>query len=137
MLSEHTDIGRIRLDIMLPTEIFLEKEVLQVRAESHAGEFCLKPRHIDYVTSLVPGILSYTDSNRSIHFVAIDGGILVKENGKVSIATRNAVEGELGTLVEIVQQMQEEFLEREKVSRSASAKLEIGFLKQFIQLSGN
>ena len=137
MQPEYKDNGRIRLNIMLPSEIFLEKEVLQVRAESHAGEFCLKPRHIDYVTSLVPGILSYMDLNKSSRFVAIDGGILVKEKEEVAVATRNAVEGELGTLVEIVRKMQDDFLEREKMNRSASAKLEIGFLKQFIRLSGH
>ncbi|WP_051309879.1 hypothetical protein [Desulfogranum japonicum] len=134
MSPEQMEQQHIRLNIMLPTAIFIEIQVLQVRAESDTGEFCLKPRHIDYVTSLVPGILTYRNLQGEDNFVAIDGGVLVKVRGKVEIATRNAVAGELGELVDIVQQMQQEYDDREKASRSAAAKLEIGFLKQFSRL---
>ncbi len=136
MAFEQSGRDRIQLTIILPTELFLDTEALQVRAESSRGEFCLKPRHIDYVTSLVPGIVIYRDLQGKDHFIAVDGGILVKVQRAVEIASRNAVAGKLGGLVDIVRQMQEEFVEREKVSRSAAAKLEIGFLKQFMQLSG-
>ena len=125
----------VRLKILLPTGIFFENEILQVTAESPMGEFCFKPRHIDYVTALVPGILIYLDTDRGEHYVAIDGGIMVKQQEKVGVATRHAVTGELGELVEVVREMQENFIEREKISRSAAARLEIGFLKRFMELS--
>ncbi|MGW8161817.1 MAG: F0F1 ATP synthase subunit epsilon [Desulfobulbales bacterium] len=127
----------MRLKILLPTEIFLIERIRQMTAESPFGEFCLKPRHIDYVTALVPGILTYLSQDGTEHFVAIDGGILIKEEDEIGVAARHAVQGELGELKDVVQQMQENFLEREKVTRSASIRLEIGFFKRFLELSGN
>ncbi|MCL7488456.1 MAG: F0F1 ATP synthase subunit epsilon [Desulfobulbaceae bacterium] len=126
----------MRLKILLPTEILLDQEIRQVRAESGTGEFCLKPRHIDYATALVPGILIYIDMIGREHFVAVDGGILVKQKDEVDVATRHALPGELGELAGVVQKMQENFIEREKISRTAEARLEIGFFKRFLDLSG-
>jgi len=126
----------MNLLILLPSKVLLDEDVLQVKAESERGEFCLKPRHIDFVTALVPGILTYVDEIDDEYFVAMDSGILVKRQQQVSVATRHAVQGELGELEEVVRKMQENFIEREKVSRSAAARLEIGFYKRFMELSG-
>jgi F-type H+-transporting ATPase subunit epsilon len=126
----------MNLLILLPDDVLLEQEILQVTAESPAGEFCLKQRHIDFVTVLVPGILTYIDEEDNENFVAVDSGILVKRGQQVSVACRHAVAGELGELSEVVEKMEENFIEREKVSRTAAAKLEIGFYKRFMELSG-
>jgi len=126
----------MNLLILLPSKVLLDEDVLQVKAESEQGEFCLKPRHIDFVTALVPGILTYADDIDDEYFVAVDSGILVKRQQQVSVATRHAVQGELGELEGVVRHMQENFIEREKVSRSAAARLEIGFYKRFMELSG-
>jgi F-type H+-transporting ATPase subunit epsilon len=48
----------MRLKILLPTEIILDKEVIKVVAEAENGYFCLLPRHVDFVSTLVPGILA-------------------------------------------------------------------------------
>ena len=37
----------MKLKIMLPTEILLEKEVVKISAEAQNGSFCLLERHID------------------------------------------------------------------------------------------
>lgn len=126
----------MHLKILLPTEILLHREILQVTAESASGEFCLKPRHIDFVTALVPGVMMYVDPDDREHFLAVDGGILIKQGDEVGVAARHAVQGELGELQDVVRNMQEEFVERERVSRSASARLEIGFYKRFLEISG-
>lgn len=126
----------MNLLIMLPSKVLLDEDVIQVKAESERGEFCLKPRHIDFVTALVPGILTYVDDIDDEYFVAVDNGIMVKRQQQVSVATRHAVPAELGELEKIVRDMQERFVEREKVSRSAAARLEIGFYKRFMELSG-
>ncbi|NIQ00595.1 MAG: F0F1 ATP synthase subunit epsilon, partial [Nitrospinaceae bacterium] len=47
------------LTILLPTELFLQQDVSKVTAFAPNGSFCLLERHIDFVTVLVPGILSY------------------------------------------------------------------------------
>lgn len=123
------------LKVLLPTSYLLEEKVFKVRGESSQGEFCLKPRHIDYTTALTPGIFSYVSHMGKEHFLAVDNGILVKQGLEVMLATRRAVKGELGELEREVENMLNEKVEREKQSRSAVAKLEIGFIKRFLEFS--
>jgi len=125
----------MHLSIFLPTSHLLEEEVLKVNGESTSGEFCLKPKHIDFVTALTPGILSYVTTSDREHFLALDQGILVKQGDQVKIAARNAVSGELGSLSQEVDKMLDENGEREKQNRSAVAKLEVGFLKRILDFS--
>ena len=129
------DNNVIILKIFLPTSKFLEESVEKIRGEGPEGEFCLKPKHIDYATALSPGIFSYVTTAGKEHFLAIDHGILVKQGTDVMIATRRSVAGELGQLNKEVEDMLQEREEREKQSRSAVARLEIGFIKRFLEFS--
>lgn len=122
----------MKLKVYLPSDIFLETEVTKVVAESPEGGFCLKPRHIDYVTALAPGILSYSEGGRE-RFIAVDGGILAKQQEEISVATRHAVSGELGELRKEVERMLTKVDEHEKMSRSAVARLEVGFLRRLVE----
>ncbi|GAG39651.1 unnamed protein product, partial [marine sediment metagenome] len=89
----------IDLKILLPDKTFLKMEVKKVTAEAENGWFCLLPKHVDFTTSLTPGILMLTTSEGKDILLAIDEGILVKYGEKVIISTRNAIEGEdLGEL---------------------------------------
>ena len=47
----------MKLKVLLPTEIFINEEVEKVVAEADNGYFCLLPRHVDFVSALVPGLL--------------------------------------------------------------------------------
>lgn len=125
----------MHLSIFLPTKHLLDEEVGKVKGESQTGEFCLKPRHIDYVTSLRPGIFSYTTILGREHFLAMDQGILVKQGDQVKVAAHRAVTGELGQLFQEVNKMLAENKDKEALNRSAIAKLEIGFLKRFLEFS--
>lgn len=125
----------MHLAIFLPTSHFLEVEVNKVKGESTAGEFCLKPKHIDFVTAITPGIFSYATISGREYFLALDQGVLVKQGNHVRIAARKAVAGELGTLSQEVEKMLDENVEREKQNRSAVAKLEVGFLKRILDFS--
>lgn len=123
------------LKILLPTSKFLEEKVEKVKAEGFEGEFCLKPRHIDYATVLIPGIFSYVSTSGKENYIALDQGILVKQGPKVLMVTRRAIAGELGQLNNEVKNMLIERDEREKQNRSAVAMLEIGFIKRFLEFS--
>lgn len=125
----------MQLSVFLPSSHLLTVEVNKIKAESPDGEFCLKPKHIDYVTALTPGIFTYVTTTGREHFLAMDQGILIKQGDKVKIAVRRAVSGELGRLSGEVEKMLLENDEREKQTRSAVAKLEVGFLKRFIEFS--
>lgn len=126
----------MKLAIYLPTAVFLEKKVRKVIAESPRGYFCLLPHHIDYVTALVPGILSYTVQEKEF-FVAVDRGILIKQGAEVSVSTRSAAAGALGDLKKEVQRLILDVDEHEKNTRSSVARLEANFIRRFLEFGKN
>lgn len=125
----------MRLKILLPTEVLLDRPVSKIVAEARNGSFGILPRHIDFVAALVPGIVAYFPENGTESFVGIDEGILVKRGKEVTISTGRAVAGEdLSSLKQVVE---EKFLaldEHERLARSAMARLEAGVVRRFIDL---
>jgi len=125
----------MKLRVLLPTEILLEKEVVKIIAEAGNGLFCLLPSHIDFVAALVPGILSFeTESGEEI-FLAVDEGVLVKNGQEVMVSTLEAVQGkELGSLRRTVEEKYQVMDESERSTRSAMAKIEAGFVRRFLEI---
>lgn len=127
----------MKLKILLPTAVFLEAEALEIVAEAKNGSFGLLPNHLDFVTALVPGILSYTTPTEETIYVAVDEGILVKQNQEVRISTRKAIQDQnLETLQNTVENEFIRLDEGEKKARSALAKLEAGFIRRFVESGG-
>ena len=123
----------MHLKILLPAEIFLDRPVAKITAEAENGSFCLLPQHVDFVTALVPGILSFetAESGEEI-FLAVDEGILLKCGAEVCVSARAAVGGtDLETLQQTVEDEYRTLDERQKQARSALAKLEAAFIRQF------
>ena len=124
----------MKLKIMLPTRVFIEQDVTKVVAEAQNGSFCILPKHIDFVSTLVPGILLF-ESNNEEEFLAIDEGILVKWGSDVLVSTRNAVRSkDLGQLKQTVVDEFRILDDREKKSRSVIARLEADFAKRILEL---
>lgn len=125
----------MNLIVTLPSEILVEEPMTRIKAEADFGAFCLLPRHVDFLTRLDPGILSYMDENGDEQFVATDGGTLVKCGADVSVATRRAVEGaELETLERTVRDEFEVLDEREKKTRTALASLQSNFVQRLMEM---
>ncbi|NLT43544.1 MAG: F0F1 ATP synthase subunit epsilon [Anaerolineae bacterium] len=142
----------MRLRVLAPTQIVVDEEVARVSAESLNGAFTILPRHIDYATVIVPGILSFRRlvgpgrpgvphpgvDGRTDHYVAVDEGILVKRGRVVHVSTRNAVSGtSLESLRSAVRAMFEELDDEERQARNALARLELGFSRRYLELSAN
>jgi len=124
----------MKLKVWIPTEVFVEEEVTKVKAEAENGWFCILPRHLDFVTSLVPGVLSFDLPGKRTEYLAIDHGILVKCGAEVSVSTRSAVRSaDLGTLKETVERQFRILDEKEKATRAFEAKLEADLVRQLIQ----
>lgn len=123
----------MRLKVLLPSEIFVDEDVSKVVAEGINGAFCLMEHHIDFVAALVPGILSF-DGDSSRTYLAVNDGILVKAGQEVLVSVRNAVRGpNLGVLKKTIEEQFEAMDEREKTSRSATARIEAGFVRRFLE----
>jgi F-type H+-transporting ATPase subunit epsilon len=125
----------MNLKILLPYRVFVEKQsVSRMVVETRSGSFGLLPHRLDCAAALLPGILVYHTPEEGEAYVAVDEGVLVKTGANVVISVRNAIGGrDLGQLRAAVEN---EFLnldERERSVRSALAKLEIGFLRQFFE----
>ncbi len=132
----NTNNQEINLKIILPTKILLEVPAIKVTAEADNGSFCLLPRHIDFVTTLVPSILFFVSPEEKEEFLAIDRGILIKQGYNVTVSTQNAVKGQdLGMLQQTIIQEFKTLSEREKTAHSVLAKLEISTIKRFMELN--
>lgn len=125
----------MKLRIFLPTRILLETDVASVTATGLNGSFGLRPRHIDYVSALAPGLLAYrTTAESKEQFVAIDRGILVKQGDEVRVSVRNAVaDAPLEELANVVENRFAELDEHERQVQTAVARLEADFLRRFMK----
>jgi len=126
----------MKLKILLPSEVFLDSEVTKVIAEAANGSFCLLPRHVDFVSSLVPGLLCLNDVKEGEIFFAVDEGILVKKGSNVLVSTRNVVRiPNLGELKGVVEEKFKALDDHEKAARTASARLEADLVRRLMELS--
>jgi F-type H+-transporting ATPase subunit epsilon len=127
----------MQLKVFLPTEILLDVEASKVIARAPNGSFAILPRHIDFVTALVPSVLIYLDEGGDEHFLGIDEGILVKHGRDMLVSTRKAVQGDdLASLRYLVRREIMTLDERERAARSALARLEAGVIRRFVDLQG-
>ncbi len=124
------------LKVLIPTEVLLEQQVASLTAEGQNGSFCLRPRHIDFVAPLVPGLLYFVEQQDGAEgFVAIDQGVLVKYGSQVTVSVRNAVFGpRLEDLLDIVDERFGVMDDQQRMVRSAMSRLEADFLRRFMEL---
>jgi F-type H+-transporting ATPase subunit epsilon len=123
------------LKILLPAEVMLTQEVTKIVAEAENGSFCLMPNHIDFVATLAPGIFTYVPAQGGQELLAMDVGTLVKKGSNVLVSTRNAVRApDLGKLKQVVVEKYDVLDEREKMVRSAGARLEASLIRRFVEL---
>jgi len=123
----------MRVKILVPAGVVADiPGADKVSAEALNGSFTMLPRHIDFVTELVPGILDCV-VNGAERIFAVDGGILVKAGSEVTVSAQNAVEGPaLGQLRGVIAKQFEAIDENERKARAAFEKLEAGFVRGIV-----
>jgi F-type H+-transporting ATPase subunit epsilon len=127
--------GTMRLRVLRPTEVLLDVEATRIVAEAANGAFGLLPRHADFVTALVPGVLAYTDAGGATRQVGVDEGVLVKRGSDVFVSVLDAVSApDITDLADLVQQRFREIDEDERQARGALARLEAGALRRLFEL---
>jgi F-type H+-transporting ATPase subunit epsilon len=122
------------LKVRLPAEVLFEEEVTRIRAEAENGWFGLRPRHIDFVTALVPGVLTFEPAGKPEEYLAVDRGVLVKCGAEVAVSTRQAVRGT--NLGELKQEVERLFLvqrERERAAKALESKLEADLVRRLLE----
>lgn len=125
----------MHLRVLLPDRILVDTQVDKVSVEGMEGELTLLPRHIDYATAIVPGLLVYLDATGTQHYMAVDRGVLVKQGDDVWISVWNAVRGEnLDQLRDTVVEQFERLEDQEREARAVLAGLEADLVRRFIDL---
>lgn len=122
----------MHLKILLPTRVLVDRDVRKIVADGGEGSFGVLPRHIDLATTLVPGVLLFETADGEEHVIGNDAGTLVKCGDDVLVSVRRAVRGK--DLDDLRGTIQREFLdldERERVARSALARLEAATIRRF------
>ena len=125
----------MNLKVLLPRNILVNEPASKIIADGEEGSFCLLPRHIDFVSALAPGLLSFVNGDEQEEFLALDEAVLVKCGPEVTISAKDGVRGrDLGKLRELVESRFQNLDEQEERSRAALAKLEAGFIRRFLEL---
>jgi len=83
----------MRLAVTTPLAIVVDSsDVAHLRAEDETGAFGILAGHADFLTALVPSVVSWHDARGNDHHVAVRGGMLDVRGGEtIAIATREAV----------------------------------------------
>jgi len=124
------------LKILLPFKVFKDiTNVNRLVADTNDGSYGFLPQRLDCVAVLVPGILTYETSTGGVHYLAIDGGVMIKTGDQIQVSIRNAIGGaDLGQLRASIETEFKNLDEKERNVRSAVAKLESEFIQSIKRL---
>lgn len=126
----------MQFSVLTPIGMLLKTETPKITVEAKDGFHTFLPKHIDYVTALKTGIISYMDANGKTAYIACNEGILTKKGSDVQLATRLGIIGsdleELKTLIETDFKKMEE---SRKEATKTMAQLEISLAQGLLQLT--
>lgn len=126
----------MRLRIVTPLSVVVDVEdVVAMRAEDRTGSFGIQPGHADFLTTLVIGVVSWTNGAGPRHYCAVRRGVLSVTDGRtIAIATREAVASDdLASLDQTVLAAYRADLETERVERADSTRLQLNAIRQIVR----
>lgn len=123
----------MKLVITTPTRVLGEfDDVVHVRAEDETGAFGILPGHADFLSVLIPSVVSWRTQDGLQGHCAVRGGVFTVAGGEdVSVATREGVIGDdLDTLEDKVVNQYRRSGREEEQAKAGSAKLHLAALRQ-------
>lgn len=126
----------MQVRILLPEKVLAQHDdAVKVVGEALDGGFCLKPRHVDYVAVLGPGLVGITTEQGQEVFYAVAEGMVVKHGSEVRFAVRDGAGGsDLGRLREVIDERFAHRDEDELQARNLAWKMEAGFIRRLMEL---
>lgn len=125
----------MRINVVTPSGILVDTEAAAVLFEGEDGAHGILPHHVDFVDTVVPGILEIRGLAGEQRYFAVDEGIIVKQGALVQVAVRNAIDGG-GEPSGLRQAVQEQFVEtgerQERADRSLR-RLEADFMRRIAE----
>lgn len=131
-MSMATDMS---VTLRLPTQTLFEGRAERLTAVAPNGAFGMWPNHVDFVTALVPSVMTLRLMDGSEAIFGIDEGLLVKKGHTVAVAVLRGVHGDdLGNLRQTVETRFVQMDEEERQARSALSRLEADMIRRFAEL---
>lgn len=121
--------------LRLPTRTLFEGRALRLRAVAPTGAFGILPNHVDFVTALVPSVLTVQTVDEGERFFGLDEGVLLKKGHEVSVSALRGVLGD--DLLSLQQTVESTFVqmdEEERQARAALSRLEADMVRRFADL---
>ena len=76
--------------LITPLGVQYEGEVEQVTAQNEIGEFGVLPQHIDFISSLVPGVVSIKIRDNNYERFVVGGGLAEVRDGAMTLLAADA-----------------------------------------------
>lgn len=125
----------MKLKIGTPYFSMNYENVSKVKAEGMEGNFTILPKHMDYVSVLIPCIVKFEINGEELS-VAVDEGLLIKRGDEVKIAVREMIEPKADeTMKSAIHRYYDELEENERKGREIMAKLEGEIIRNFMRKS--
>jgi len=121
--------------LRLPTRTLFQGKATRMTAVAPNGAFGILPNHVDFVTALVPSVMTLSLADGSEEIFGLDEGLLVKKGHAVTVAALRGVQGDdLGSLQDTVEASFIQMDEDERQARSALSRLEADMVRRFAEL---
>jgi len=121
--------------LRLPTRTLFEARVQRLTAMSPTGAFGILPNHVDFVTVLVPSVLTLQTVDGGERIFGLDEGLLVKKGHEVAVtALRGVLGDDLLGLQQTVETCFVQMDEEERQARAALSRLEADMVRRFADL---
>ncbi|GAA6203139.1 ATPase [Aquicoccus sp. SU-CL01552] len=134
-MSVATDM---HVTLRLPTRTLFEGRAERVTAVAPTGAFGIWPNHVNFVTALVPSVMTLRLASGAEAIFGIDEGLLVKIGCTVAVAALRGVHGDdLGSLQETVKARFSGMDEELRQARSALSRLEAELVRLVAELQGD
>jgi F-type H+-transporting ATPase subunit epsilon len=82
--------ARFPFRLLTPTGIVFEGDAEEVSAIGPLGEFGVLPEHINFITSLVPGVLEARIPNQAAKHWVVSGGLAEVKGGVMTVLANSA-----------------------------------------------
>ena len=126
----------MQVTLRLPGGTLFDGRATGLRGTGPTGVFGILPNHTDFVTELVPSVLSLVTADGQERFFGIDEGVLVKRDRAVSISVRRGVAGDdLESLHDKVRTSFMEVEDEERAARAALTRLEADMVRRLGRLN--
>ncbi len=119
------------LEISVPDGPVLRTSAESVQAADATGRFGLWPNHEAFVTVLEPCVLLFRQTDGRERYAAVDGGVLLLQDNRVSVVSREAVVADrLEEVADTAAAMLRTRREEERQARTEFAELQITLLRE-------